>query len=35
MSRDILAGFNAAGIASATYDTVGLPPVRLARGQRA
>lgn len=36
MSRDILAGFDAAGIgiASATYDIVGLPPVRLARGQR-
>lgn len=31
MSRDILRGFDAAGIgiASATYDIVGLPPVRL------
>ncbi len=35
MSRDILAGFDAAGIgiASATYDIVGLPPVRLAAGK--
>lgn len=31
MSRDILAGLDAAGIgiASATYDIVGLPPVRV------
>lgn len=31
MSRDILAGFDAAGIgiASATYDIVGMPPLRL------
>ncbi|WP_342108391.1 mechanosensitive ion channel family protein [Methylobacterium sp. SI9] len=36
MSRDILAGFDAAGIgiASATYDIVGLPPIRLARERR-
>ena len=34
MSRDILAGFDAAGIgiASATYDIVGFPPIRLERG---
>ncbi len=35
MSRDILAGFDACGIAPATYENVGLPPVRMARGQRA
>ena len=33
MSRDILTAFDAAGIgiASATYDIVGFPPVRLER----
>ena len=32
MSRDILTAFDAAGIgiASATYDIVGLPPIRVA-----
>lgn len=37
MSRDILAGFDAAGIgiASATYDIVGFPPVRLESDTRA
>ena len=35
ISRDMLAGFDAAGIgiASATYDIVGLPPVELKRGK--
>jgi len=32
MSRDILRGFDEAGIgiASATYDIVGMPPLRVA-----
>ena len=36
MSRDILKGFDAAGIgiASATYDIVGFPPIRLERPAR-
>ena len=35
ISRDMLVGFDAAGIgiASATYDIVGLPPVELKRGK--
>lgn len=37
MSRDILAAFNEAGIgiASSTYDIVGLPPIRFANGASA
>ena len=37
MSRDILDAFDAAGIgiASATYEIVGLPPLRVVRGARA
>ena len=36
MSRDILKGFDAAGIgiASATYDVVGFPPIRIERAPR-
>ena len=36
MSRDILRAFDAAGIgiASATYDIVGFPPLRLAAQRR-